>query len=208
VRLFAGLRERAGTAKQELELPEGARVKDAWSALELGEEPAGLLWAVNQQYVDKDRELTEDDEIAVIPPVSGGAFRLVDGPIDVGAVLAEVADQRAGGIASFVGTVRAESRGRTVLYLEYDAYEGMAEKVMAELAESLGRKYGLCKVAMAHRVGRVEIGEASVAIAVSAPHRQDALAACKEAIDTLKETVPLWKKEVYEGGEEWLGRGS
>jgi molybdopterin synthase catalytic subunit len=208
VRLFAGLRERAGTAKQELELPEGARVEDAWSALELGEEPAGLLWAVNQQYVDKDRELTEDDEIAVIPPVSGGAFRLVDGPIDVGAVLAEVADERAGGIASFVGTVRAESRGRTVLYLEYDAYEGMAEKVMAELAESLGRKYGLCKVAMAHRVGRVEIGEASVAIAVSAPHRQDALAACKEAIDTLKETVPLWKKEVYEGGEEWLGRGS
>jgi molybdopterin synthase catalytic subunit len=79
---------------------------------------------------------------------------------------------------------------------------------MAELAESLGRKYDLCKVAMAHRVGRVEIGEASVAIAVSAPHRQDALAACKEAIDTLKETVPLWKKEVYEGGEEWLGRGS
>jgi molybdopterin synthase catalytic subunit len=208
VRLFAGLRERAGTAKQELELPEGARVEDAWSALELGEEPAGLLWAVNQQYVDKDRELTEDDEIAVIPPVSGGAFRLVDGPIDVGAVLVEVADQRAGGIASFVGTVRAESRGRTVLYLEYDAYEGMAEKVMAELAESLGRKYDLCKVAMAHRVGRVEIGEASVAIAVSAPHRQDALAACKEAIDTLKETVPLWKKEVYEGGEEWLGRGS
>ena len=208
VRLFAGLRERAGTAKQELELPEGARVEDAWSALELGEEPAGLLWAVNQQYVDKDRELTEDDEIAVIPPVSGGAFRLVDGPIDVGAVLAEVADERAGGIASFVGTVRAESRGRTVLYLEYDAYEGMAEKVMAELAESLGRKYDLCKVAMAHRVGRVEIGEASVAIAVSAPHRQDALAACKEAIDTLKETVPLWKKEVYEGGEEWLGRGS
>src|SRR5919106_2184037 len=207
VRLFAGLRERAGTAKQELELPQGARVEDAWSALGLGEEPAGLLWAVNQEYVDKDRELTEDDEVAVIPPVSGGAFRLVDGPIDVGAVLAEVADERAGGIASFVGTVRAESRGRKVLYLEYDAYEGMAENVMAELAESLRRKYSLCEIAMAHRVGRVEIGEASVAIAVSAPHRQDALAACKEAIDTLKETVPLWKKEVYEGGEEWLGRG-
>ena len=177
VRLFAGLRERAGTAKQELELPQGARVEDAWSALGLGEEPAGLLWAVNQKYVDKDRELTEDDEVAVIPPVSGGALRLVDGPIDVIAVLAEVADDRAGGIASFVGTVRAESRGRTVLHLEYDAYEGMAEKVMAELAESLRRKYSLCEIAMAHRVGRVEIGEASVAIAVSAPHRQDALAA-------------------------------
>jgi len=208
VRLFAGLRERAGTARLELELPAGARVEDAWSALGLGEEPTGLLWAVNQKYVDKDRELTEDDEVAVIPPVSGGGFRLVEGPIDVIAVLAEVADERAGGVASFVGTVRAESRGRTVLYLEYDAYEGMAEKVMAELAESLKSKYSLCEIAMAHRVGRVEIGEASVAIAVSAPHRQDALAACKEAIDTLKETVPLWKKEVYEGGEEWIGRGS
>jgi len=208
VRLFAGLRERAGTARLELELPAGARVEDAWSALGLGEEPTGLLWAVNQKYVDKDRELTEDDEVAVIPPVSGGGFRLVDGPIDVIAVLAEVADERAGGVASFVGTVRSESRGRKVVYLEYDAYEGMAEKVMAELAESLKSKYSLCEIAMAHRVGRVEIGEASVAIAVSAPHRQDALAACKEAIDTLKETVPLWKKEVYEGGEEWIGRGS
>jgi molybdopterin synthase catalytic subunit len=95
-----------------------------------------------------------------------------------------------------------------VLYLEYEAYEGMAEKVMADLAAALKEKYALCEVAMTHRVGRVEIGEASVAIAVSAPHRQDALAACKEAIDTLKETVPLWKKEVYEDGEEWLGRGS
>ena len=124
------------------------------------------------------------------------------------AVLAEVADDRAGGVASFVGTVRSESRGRKVLYLEYDAYEDMAEKVMAELADSLQAKYELCKIAMTHRVGRVEIGEASVAIAVSAPHRHDALAGCREAIDTLKETVPLWKKEVYEGGEEWLGRGS
>jgi molybdopterin converting factor subunit 1 len=208
VRLFAGLRERAGTAQQELVLPEGARVEDVWSALGLGQEPAGLLWAVNQQYVKRGRPLSEGDEVAVIPPVSGGAFRLVDGPIDVSAVLAEVADERAGGVASFVGTVRAESRGRTVLYLEYDAYEGMAEKVMTELAASLKAKYELCDIAMAHRVGRVEIGDASVAIAVSAPHRQDALAACKEAIDTLKEIVPLWKKEVYEGGEEWLGRGS
>jgi MoaE-MoaD fusion protein len=208
VRLFAGLRERAGTAKQELELPEGSRVNDAWTGLELGAEPPGLLFAVNLEYVDHEHPLSEGDEVAVIPPVSGGAFRLVDGSIDFGAVLNEVADDRAGGIASFVGTVRAESRGRTVLYLEYDAYEGMAEKVMAELAESLKGKYSLCEIAMAHRIGRVEIGEASVAIAVSAPHRQDALAACKEAIDTLKETVPLWKKEVYEGGEEWLGRGS
>jgi MoaE-MoaD fusion protein len=208
VRLFAGLRERAGTGVRELELPDEASIGDVWSALDLGEEPAGLAYALNREYVERDRRLTDGDEVAVIPPVSGGAFRLAEGPIDIDAVMAEVADDGAGAVASFVGTVRAESRGHTVLYLEYDAYEGMAEKAMAELAESLRSKYNLCEVAMTHRVGRVEIGEASVAIAVSAPHRHDALAACKEAIDTLKETVPLWKKEVYEGGEEWLGRGS
>lgn len=208
VRLFAGLRERAGTGERELALPDGARVEDVWGELELGDEPGGLVYALNREYVERERPLADGDEVALIPPVSGGAFRLVDGPIDPGAVLAEVADDRAGGMASFVGTVRAESRGRKVLYLEYEAYEGMAEQVMAELAESLLEKYDLCKIAMTHRVGRVEIGESSVAIAVSAPHRQDALAACAEAIDTLKETVPLWKKEVYEGGEEWLGRGS
>jgi molybdopterin synthase catalytic subunit len=101
-----------------------------------------------------------------------------------------------------------ESRGRTVHYLDYEAYGGMAEKVMADLADVLKAKHDLCEVAITHRVGRVEIGEVSVAIAVSAPHRAAALAACAEAIDTLKETVPLWKKEVYEGGEEWIGRGS
>ena len=208
VRLFAGLRERAGTGERELELADQASIGDVWSALGLGEEPAGLAYALNREYVGRDRPISDGDEVAVIPPVSGGAFRLVDGPIDIGGILAEVADEQAGGVASFVGTVRAESRGRKVLYLEYDAYEGMAEKVMAELAESLKAKHDLCAVAMTHRVGRVEIGEASVTIAVSAPHRHDALAACREAIDTLKQTVPLWKKEVYEGGEEWLGRGS
>jgi molybdopterin synthase catalytic subunit len=208
VRLFAGLRERAGTGAREVEVPDGAQVGDVWPALSLGDEPGGLVYAVNKEYVDQDQALADGDEVAIIPPVSGGGFRLVEGPIDVSAVMAEVADERAGAVASFVGTVRSESRGRQVLYLEYDAYEGMAEKVMAELAESLEAKYELCEIAMAHRIGRVEIGEASVAIAVSAPHRHDALAACKEAIDTLKETVPLWKKEVYQGGEEWIGRGS
>jgi molybdopterin synthase catalytic subunit len=208
VRLFAALRERAGTGERELELVEGARVEDVWAELGLGAEPAGLAYAVNREYAERERALADGDEVALIPPVSGGAFRLVEGPIDVAAVMAEVADDRAGAVTSFVGTVRAESRGKTVLHLEYDAYEGMAENVMAELAETLQAKYDLCQIAMAHRVGRVEIGQASVAIAVSAPHRQDALAACKEAIDTLKATVPLWKKEIYEGGEEWLGRGS
>ena len=114
----------------------------------------------------------------------------------------EVSRDDAGAIATFTGTVRNRSRERDVLYLEYEAYEGMAEQTMAALADELKARHGLTEIAIHHRVGRVEIGEPSVVIAVSAPHRGAALAACKEAIDTLKQTVPLWKKEVYEGGEE------
>ena len=208
VRLFAGLREHAGTGRRDVDLGAGARVEDVWRALELGDEPAGLVFAVNRAYVGRSQALTEGDEVALIPPVSGGAFRLTEDPIDLAAVVAEVEDERAGATATFVGTVRAQSRGRQVVRLEYEAYEGMAENVMADLAEQLNDRYDLCAIAITHRVGICEIGDASVAIAVSAPHRQDALAACKDAIDTLKETVPLWKKEVYEGGEEWIGQGS
>jgi molybdopterin synthase catalytic subunit len=208
VKLFAGLRERAGAGERELELPDGARVADVWAPLGLGDEPHGLLYAVNKAYAEPARALAEGDEVALIPPVSGGAFRLTEDPIDVGAVLAEVADERAGAVATFLGTTRVRSRDRTVLHLEYEAYEGMAEQVMEEIAAGLLARYDLCRLAITHRVGRVGIGETSVAIAVSAPHRADALAACRDAIDTLKLEVPLWKKEVYEGGEEWIGRGS
>ena len=208
VKLFAGLRERAGTGERRLELPEGTRLADVWAALDLGDQPPGLLYAVNKAYAAAETELRGGDEVALIPPVSGGSFRLTEEPIDVNAVVAEVETPEAGAIVTFVGTTRAHSRGRTVHHLDYEAYGGMAEQVMAELAEGLKSRYELCEVAIAHRVGRVEIGGLSVVIAVSAPHRADALAACKEAIDTLKQTVPLWKKEVYEGGEEWIGRGS
>jgi len=206
VKVFAGLRERAGWSERELE--DVVRVADVWPALDLGEEPAGLLYAVNREYAGRERELADGDEVALIPPVSGGAFRLSDRPLDPAAVIEEVRSDRAGAVATFVGTTRLESRGRTVHYLEYEAYGGMAEQVMAQLAEELGQRYDLCDVAIAHRTGRVEIGGISVVIAVSSPHRADALAACKDAIDRLKEIVPLWKKEVYEGGEEWIGRGS
>ncbi len=206
MKLFAALRERAGYGERELEGAE--RVADVWPALGLGEEPAGLLYAVNREYAGPDRALAEGDEVALIPPVSGGGFRIVDGPLDLAAAVAEVASDDAGAIATFTGTVRRHSRGRSVLQLEYEAYTEMAEKVMADLARELKRRYELGEVAIHHRVGLVEIGEASVVIAVSAPHRHDALAACRDAIDTLKETVPLWKKELYEGGGEWIGRGS
>jgi molybdopterin synthase catalytic subunit/molybdopterin converting factor small subunit len=205
VRLFAGLRERAGWSEREID---AATLADVWPALGLGDEPDGLLYAVNKSYAPRETALADGDEVALIPPVSGGAFRLTEEPIDPATVIREVSDPRAGGIATFIGTTRIESRGRTVHYLDYEAYSGMAEQVMAEIAEELKRRHDLCEVAITHRVGRVNIGELSVVIAVSAPHRAAALAACKEAIDTLKETVPLWKKEVYEGGEEWIGRGS
>ena len=208
IRLFAGLRERAGTGARELELADGARVRDVWSALDLGNEPPGLLYAINKTYADAQSALSEGDEVALIPPVSGGDFKLTEAPLSLDAAVQQVARDEAGAVATFLGTVRNRSRERTVLYLEYEAYEGMAEDVMAQLAAELADRHELSAIAIHHRVGRVEIGEPSVVIAVSSPHRAAALAACKEAIDTLKETVPLWKKEVYEGGEEWIGQGS
>jgi MoaE-MoaD fusion protein len=206
VKLFAGLRERAGWSERELD---GAdRVADVWPALDLGDEPEGLLYAVNKEYADRDQTLADGDEVALIPPVSGGAFRLTAEPLSVDAVVDEVRSDQAGAVVTFIGTTRLQSRGRTVLHLDYEAYEEMAEPAMAKIAAELKGRYDLCEIAIHHRTGRVEIGEASVVIAVSAPHRQDALAACKDAIDTLKQQVPLWKKEFYEGGEEWIGRGS
>jgi molybdopterin synthase catalytic subunit/molybdopterin converting factor small subunit len=205
VRLFAGLRERAGWSEREVE---AATVADVWETLELGDEPAGLLYAVNKTYAERDRALADGDEVALIPPVSGGAFLLSDEPLSLDRVVDEVRDDRAGAIATFTGTTRIESRGRAVEHLDYEAYEGMAEAVMAEIAEGLRGRYELCAIAIHHRIGRVGIGDTSVVIAVSAPQRGDALAACKDAIDTLKERVPLWKKETYDGGEEWIGRGS
>ena len=208
IRLFAGLRERAGTGARGLELPDGATVAAVWGALDLGDEPPGLLYAVNRRYAAAGTELAEGDEVAVIPPVSGGDYRLSGEPLSLDAAVREVRDDAAGAIATFTGTVRNRSRDRTVQYLEYEAYEGMAEEMMADLANELAARHELCAIAIHHRVGRVEIGEPSVVIAVSSPHRAAALAACREAIDTLKGTVPLWKKEVYEGGEEWIGQGS
>ena len=208
VRLFAGLRERAGVGALEIELEDGAAVGDVWAVLGLGDEPRGLLYARNRSYVERTEALEPGDEVAVIPPVSGGDFRLSQEPLSLDAAVAEVRDNDAGAITTFVGTVRGNSRGREVIHLEYEAYEGMAEQAMADLAAQLGERHELCKVAIHHRIGRVQVGEPSVVIAVSAPHRAAALSACKEAIDELKASVPLLKKETYVGGEEWIGQGS
>ena len=208
VRLFAGLRELAGARALEIELPAGSTAGAVWGALDLGAEPEGLLLAVNKSYAARDAVLADGDEVALIPPVSGGAFRLSEEPLSLDDAVREVASDDAGAIATFSGTTRARSRGRDVVRLEYEAYEGMAEAEMERIAAELRARHTLTAVAIHHRVGVVGIGETSVVIAVSAPHRGDALAACAEAIDTLKGTVPLWKKEIYAGGEEWIGQGS
>ena len=208
IRFFAALREQAGQRERELELADGARVDDVWPALGLGDEPRGLVYAVNRAYVERGAPLADGDEVALIPPVSGGDFLLSEAPLSLERVVAEVASDDAGAVATFVGTTRARSRGREVVRLEYEAYEGMAESEMARIAAELRERHDLIAVAIHHRVGRVEIGETSVVIAVSATHRAAAFDACRAAIDTLKQTVPLWKKELYVGGEEWIGQGS
>jgi len=208
VRLFAGLRELAGTRALEIDLPDGAIAADVWPALALGDEPAGLLVAINKSYAEPGTVLADGDEVALIPPVSGGAFRLSELPLSLDDAVREVASDDAGAIATFTGTTRARSRGRAVVRLEYEAYEGMAEDEMERISADLKERHSLIDVAIHHRVGVVGIGETSVVIAVSSAHRADALAACAEAIDTLKGSVPLWKKEIYVGGEEWIGQGS
>jgi molybdopterin synthase catalytic subunit len=211
VRLFAGLREHAGLSEATLELPDGAVVGDILTAMpEFADTRAGMAFAVNRAYADSGQALTDGDEVALIPPVSGGVgdVWLTTQPIDLDALVARVADDEAGAIATFTGTTRVHSRGRTVIYLDYEAYEGMAEQELQRICDHLTGEHDLCGIAICHRIGRVDIGETSVAIAAAAPHRAAAFDACREAIDTLKQTVPLWKKEVYEGGEEWIGKGS
>jgi molybdopterin synthase catalytic subunit/molybdopterin converting factor small subunit len=216
VRLFAGLRERAGTGRVELELPDGAVVGDVWEAVPSlgGPEPNGLAFARNRRYAERADALREGDEVALIPPVSGGAdvaepiAELTAAPLDLGRLVARVADPGAGAIATFVGTVRDSARGREVRWLEYEAFEEMAVSELEQVARDVVARNGCIRAAIAHRTGRCEIGEASVMIAVSAAHRHAALTACQEAIDQLKVSVPIWKKELYAGGEEWITQGS
>ncbi len=222
LKLFATLRERARAAELEREFPEGTTVAEIWRALKR-EFPAldghrdSVGFAVNQEYVEGDFRPRNDDEVAFIPPVSGGA-PAPDGAapwvgsvtihrdrIDVAALEREVADGAAGAIVTFAGTTRQDNAGRKVIHLEYEAYEPMALSEMRKLAREAGIRWKIVRIAIAHRIGRVDIGETSVAIAVSAAHRAEAFEACRFAIDRLKEIVPIWKKEYFEGGEIWVG---
>lgn len=198
VRLFAVLRKRAGADCIELELPAGSRVRDALAALDHLAEGMTLVLAVNREYAADTQELFEGDELALVPPVSGGAgavhAAMVDGTPSVDALLARVRDPRAGAVVTFSGVTRENA------WLEYEAYTEMAEAKLRSVAEAALERHGLCAVAVEHRTGRVLLGEASVVVAASAPHRAEAFAGAREVIDELKLLVPIWKSE--EG--EWV----
>ena len=214
VRLFARYREATGQERLEVDLPEGGTVETAWSAV-VGRHPvlspyrSYTLFAVGHDYVDAEHRLRPDDELCLFPPVSGGSddvFKVVEHPLSPDAIAAEVDHPGAGGIVIFSGVVRNETGGRPVKFLEYEAHAPMAEAKMREIGiEIRARWSGVRKIAMLHRIGRLEIGESSVLIAVSAAHRGEAFDACRYAIDTLKRTVPVWKKEHFEDGEVWVG---
>jgi MoaE-MoaD fusion protein len=217
LKLFATLRERAGGAEFAREFPEGTTVAEMWQALKrefpaLGGHRDSVGFAVNQEYVEGDFRPRAGDEVAFIPPVSGGAgaqwvgpITIAHAPIDVAMLERAASDPAAGAIVTFAGTTRLENAGRRVIRLEYEAYEPMALSEMRKIAREAGRRWPIVRIAIAHRVGVVEIGETSVAIAVAAAHRGEAFAACHFAIDRLKEIVPIWKKEYFEGGELWIG---
>jgi len=208
VRLFAAYREAVGRGEMNLEVEGAVSALDLWRRL--GEEHPpllefgpSLLVAVNGEYASLDRSLKEGDEVAFIPPVSGGSFRVTEEEIRLRELIDEVRDEEAGAIVTFQGTVRRHSRGREVQHLEYEAYPEMAEAKLREIGQEIQERWGV-RAAIVQRVGHLEVGEASVAIAVAAPHRREAFEAARYAIDRLKEIVPIWKKEFYEGGEEWI----
>jgi molybdopterin converting factor subunit 1 len=210
---FAVARERAGMGQELVELPAGARLRQL--QLAVAERHPGLQaliprvrWAVAQEFVE-DAELREGDEVALIPPVAGGIdlARVVDRPIVLEEVVAAVRGEGFGGVVTFTGAVRGESQGRRVVRLEYEAYTPMAEARLRAIGGEIDGRWPGCRTAILHRVGALSVGEVAVVIAVAAPHRQAAFAACAYAIDRLKQDVPIWKKEVFSDGSVWVGTG-
>ena len=214
VRYFAVARERLGVELEELEVAAGARVADVLAALQ--ERRAGLAAlrphlrvAVNHAFVADDAALAEGDEVALIPPVAGGASPLVrvqEAALSLDEVVRAVGGPGMGGLVTFTGMVRDHARGERIERLEYEAYVEMAEKVMREIAEEVERETG-ARVAVLHRIGTLAVGDLAVVIAAAAPHRAEAFAAARATIDRLKERVPIWKKEFGAGGAVWVGMG-
>ncbi|MBV9852875.1 MAG: molybdopterin converting factor subunit 1 [Armatimonadetes bacterium] len=210
VLFFAHYQDIAGGREQARPLPDGATVADL-AALLAREDPRleGLLSyarvAVNADYADAATMLRDGDEVALMPPMSGGTplIELTQAPIDLLAVSRRVEASGCGAVVTFAGTVRDNALGNRVLYLEYEAHPPLAQKELARIAAEAEGRWGVA-VAVTHRLGRLEIGECSVAVAVAAPHREEAFEACRWVMDTLKARVPIWKKEYFEGGAHWI----
>ena len=204
VRLFASLRERAGASELTLELPDGSRVADALAELrEVAPEGMSLVMAVNREYAPEDQVLDAGDELALIPPVSGGEVasvhtRVSAEPLSLDALVARVRDPRAGAVVTFSGVTREIDR------LEYEAYTEMAEERMAAIVAEAVEKHGLCAAACEHRVGDVPLSEPSVIVACSASHRPEAFAGAREIIDRVKAEAPIWKREVEGDEGRWV----
>jgi molybdopterin synthase catalytic subunit/molybdopterin converting factor small subunit len=203
VKLFAVLRERAGASELTLELPDGARVRDALDALAHVADGVPVVMAVNREYADVDTELSTDDELALVPPVSGGQtvlvhVRVTPGPLSVDAVSGLVRNPGAGAIVVFEGVTRE------VDALEYEAYAEMAEERIAGILAEVKERHGLIAAAAEHRVGVVPLSQPSVIVAVSAGHRAEAFAGASEAIDRIKAEAPIWKKELEGGEGRWV----
>lgn len=209
---FAAAREAAGTEQETLEASP-ATVADLRRLL-VGRHPglervlSRCRIALDQRFVQDADPVPAGSEAAIIPPVAGGAplFRVVDRPLDLAEVVAAVSGPGPGGVVTFTGTVRGESHGRRVVRLEYEAHRPMAERILAEIGRAVEAEHGAA-VAVVHRVGRLEPGEAAVVIAAAAAHRTPAFRACEAVIERLKKDAPIWKREVYEDGSEWVGLG-
>ncbi len=201
IRLFAMLRERAGTRELQLDLPDGARVRDALAAADDIAGGLPLVMAINREYADADAVLSPGDELALIPPVSGGAewhARVTGEPLALDPLVARVRDPRAGAVVTFAGVTR------DVPQLEYEAYAEMAEPRMREILAAAVERHGLCAAAAEHRIGTVPLSEPSVLVAASAPHRGEAFAGAREIIDAIKAQAPIWKKEITQDGGSWV----
>lgn len=210
VLFFGVLKDLAGKSGDWIELRDGGSVRDlleycAGETPRLKESLASLAVAVNQQYAGPETLLKADDEVALLPPVSGGTgyANMVRDTIDTSQILANIKRSEDGAAVVFEGVVRNQTRGRKTLYLDYEAYEEMALQQMEELAERALKQFQVRDVALVHRLGRLQIGETSVLIVVASAHRAAAFEACRWLIDTLKRTVPIWKKEYFEDGAVW-----
>jgi len=223
VLFFGQLKDITGRAEDSLELPSGSRLQDIFDHYasrfpRMQQLQPGIVMALNQQFAPADNPIGEGDEAAFLPPVSGGLgsfthqiehenghfFALTRDPIDILSVKQRLLQGSDGAFVDFEGVVRNNTKGRATRYLDYECYESMAIKMMAQIGLEIAQSHAIGRIAMVHRLGRMDIGETSVAIVVTAPHRRPAFEAALEGINRLKKLVPIWKKEHFEDGEVWV----